>query len=426
MPDGYIGAVQQMYRQNGVVFACMSARALMFAEARFQFRRIRDGRPGELFGTQDLQLLEEPWPNGTTGDLLTRALQDVDLAGNFYAWKQNANQLRVMRPDWVSIVLGSNMDAADPKSALDAEPVGYFYHPGGIRSGHAPIGLEVGEVAHWAPNPDPLARFRGMSWLTPVIREVMADGAASDHKLKFFENGATPNVMISMDKDVSGDAFDRYVDRFREQHEGVANAYKTLFLGGGADITVVGSNLRQIDFKTTQGAGETRIAAAAGIPPVIVGLSEGLAAATYSNYALAMRRFTDLTMRPLWRQISGALAPIVAVPGGAELWYDDRDIPALAENGRDAAEIQSVQAGTVHTLIAAGFEPDSVVAFIEAGGDFSKLEHSGLFSVQLQPVTGTITEGKGSPVAGVPVPTKNAPPQAPASANGAEATPANT
>jgi len=276
MPDGYVGVVQQMYRDNGVIFACMSARALMFSEARFQFRQLRQGRPGQLFGTPDLQLLETPWPNGTTGDLLTRALQDVDLAGNFYVWKQNSTQLRVMRPDWVSIMLGSQMDVDDPKAALDAEVVGYLYHPGGIRSQHDPVALGIDEVAHWAPNPDPLARFRGMSWLTPVIREVMADSAASEHKLKFFENGATPNVMVSMDKDVTGDAFDRYVSRFREQHEGLDNAYKTLFLGGGADITVVGSNLRQIDFKTTQGAGETRIAAAAGIPPVIVGLSEGL------------------------------------------------------------------------------------------------------------------------------------------------------
>jgi phage portal protein BeeE len=56
----------------------------------------------------------------------------------------------------------------------------------------------------------------------------------------------------------------------------------------------------------TQGAGETRIAAAAGVPPVIVGLSEGLQAATYSNYSQARRRFADGTMRPLWRNAAVA------------------------------------------------------------------------------------------------------------------------
>jgi hypothetical protein len=63
--------------------------------------------------------------------------------------------------------------------------------------------------------------------------------------------------------------------------------------------------MKQIDFKVTQGHGETRIAAAAGVPPIIVGLSEGLEAATYSNYGQARRRFADVTMRPLWRERGG-------------------------------------------------------------------------------------------------------------------------
>ena len=114
-------------------------------------------------------------------------------------------------------------------------------------------------------------------------------------------------------------------------------AYKTMYLAGGADVTIVGSDLKQLDFKLTQGAGETRIAAAAGVPPIIVGLSEGLQAATYSNYGQARRRFSDLTMRPLWGNVVGSLATIVPVPGGAELWYDDRDIPFLAEDRKDEA-----------------------------------------------------------------------------------------
>jgi hypothetical protein len=59
--NSFTGYVQGMYQRNGVVFACMAARMLLFSEARFQFRRMVDGRPGDLFGTQDLALLETPW-----------------------------------------------------------------------------------------------------------------------------------------------------------------------------------------------------------------------------------------------------------------------------------------------------------------------------------------------------------------------------
>jgi hypothetical protein len=152
-----------------------------------------------------------------------------------------------------------------------------------------------------------------------------------------------------------------------EQHAGILNAYKTLYLGAGSTAQVVGADMKQIDFKVTQGAGETRIAAAAGVPPVIVGLSEGLQAATYSNYSQARRRFADGTIRPLWRNIAGSLATLVDVPAGAELWYDDRDIPFLQEDQKDAAEIQGRESQTIKTLIDAGYTPDSVVLAVESG-----------------------------------------------------------
>ena len=47
------------------------------------------------------------------------------------------------------------------------------------------------------------------------------------------------------------------------QFRQISNAYETLYLGGGADVKVVGNDFRQMDLKATQGAGETRIAAAA-------------------------------------------------------------------------------------------------------------------------------------------------------------------
>lgn len=391
------GYVQGAYKSNGVVFACMLARLALFSEARFQFRRIRSGRPGDLFGTPALSVLERPWPNGTTGDLLTRAIQDADLAGNFYAVRRGQT-LKRLRPDWVTIVLGSELDAEEAAYASDAEVIGYIYKPGGPRGTSDASVFLPEEVCHFAPIPDPTARFRGMSWLTPVIREIMGDNAATQHKLTYFEKGATPNMAVSLDPQFTPQQVKTFAESFREQHKEIADAYRTVFLGGGAKIEVVGSNLQEVDFKTTQGGGETRIAAAAGVPPVIVGLSEGLQAATYSNYAQARRRFADGTMRPLWRNIAGSLAAVIDVPPDSELWYDDRDIPFLQEDLKDAAEIQQINASTMKTLIDAGYEADSVTQAVVAG-DLGSLTHSGLFSVQLQPPGSEEPDAEGAPSA---------------------------
>jgi hypothetical protein len=88
-------------------------------------------------------------------------------------------------------------------------------------------------------------------------------------------------------------------------------------------------------------------------------------------------------MRPLWRNRGRFARPDHYVPPSSELWYDDRDIPALREDEKDAAEIQQSQAVTIRELINAGYEPDSVVKAVTAG-DYNLLTHTGLVSVQLQ------------------------------------------
>ena len=383
--------VSKAYKENGIVFACVLARLLPFSEARFQWQELVGGRPGKLFGTPELALLETPWPNGTTGDLLARMEQKASLAGNWYGTVVGSGasrRVREMRPDWVTIVTGVRDDVEASPWDLDAEIVGYIYDPviGGRR--RDPVLLTPDQVVHYAPIPDPLAQWRGMSWLTPVVREINADSMATRHKETFFSKGAQLNVVVRYDKGIRPADYERYVELFDRNHAGPRNAYKTLHLGGGADVTVVGGDMKQVDFKAVQGAGETRIAAAAGVGAIIARFSEGLAGSSLNagNYQAAKRQFADMTLRPLWRNAAASLAKLVTSPGGgARLWYDDRDIPFLAEDAKDLAEVLSKNAQTIKALVDAGYSPDAVVAAVEAG-DLSRLagQHTGLYSVQLQ------------------------------------------
>jgi phage portal protein BeeE len=376
--------VQGAYKRNGIIFACMRARLSVFSEGRFQYQRQRNGRPGDLFGDQSLSLLEKPWPNGTTQDLLTRLLQDADLAGNAYWTVRNGN-LRRMRPDWVTIVMGSFDDPDVLPDDLDAELLGYGYHPGGPMSGTDPVFLLPEEVAHFAPTPDPIAHYRGMSWISPIVRELEADQAASLHKLAFFQNGATLQTVVSF-KDMKEETFERFMRKMNNAHQGAQNAYKTLYLGGGADVTTVGADMRQLDFKVTQGAGETRIAAAAGVHPVIVGLSEGLQGSSLNagNFNAARRQFAEGTLSTLWRNVASSLSGLVDGPAGAQLVVDTRDIPFLREDQKDAANIQQQQGSTIVQLATGGFTRKSAIAAVVAQ-DMTLLEEDpNWVSVQVQ------------------------------------------
>lgn len=397
--NDFAGYVDGAYKADGIVFACVLTRQLVFSQARFQWQAPRGGRMGPMFGSPELALLEKPWMGGATADLLARMEVDLSLAGNFYATTADdagrlgraatgdGRRICHLRPDWVTIVVSSA--SGDPRAA-DAHPVGYLYEPPATGQGTSstPVILMPSEVCHYAGlTPDPVAQFRGMSWLTSVLTEISSDRAATTHKHRFFENGAALSTLVSFDKEVGVDAFNEFVDKFNDEHKGTDNAYKPLFLGAGATATVVGADLRQLDFKAVQGAIETRIASASGVGAVVAQFSEGMQGSSLNagNYSAARRRAGDVLFRPLWGSAASSLQTLLNPPASvANLVPDLRDVAFLREDAKDQAEIQATEAQTIRTLLDAGFINETVVDAVTSG-DWSRLRHSGLFSVQLQP-----------------------------------------
>jgi phage portal protein BeeE len=380
-------------------FAAQMVRALVLSQVRFTFRNPPWDpiSPRKSFGTQALSLLERPWPNGTTGDLVGLMEWHAGLSGNAFVLRQ-PNRLRVLRPDFVAAVYGSQLEPDHPDHAVDGELIGYIYQNGGIGNRDTqPQLLNVKDVAHWSPIPDPLTPGMGMSWVTAGLRDIQADKAASEFKTKYLTNGATPNLVVTGIPAVSRESFNEIVDMLEERHTGFANAFKTLYLTGTANATVVGSNLQQLDMRTTQGGGETRISMLSRVPAPVLGIAAGLEGSSLNagNFGQARRLFADTWVYPALQDLAHALATVIDVPPRAELWFDTLDIPLLREDSRDAAEINRLKAETVSSLIAAGYTPDTVVAAVDSG-DFRLLKHTGLYSVQLQKPGGESSAGAGA------------------------------
>jgi len=376
-------------KRSGPVFSLVQARLQLFSQARFQWTRFSGGGPTDLFGSPELGVLERPWPGGTTGDLLARMELNVSAAGNSYVRRTRADRLNVLPPQWVIIVLGSQTDADHPAEAPDVEVAGYVYDPPSGRMQFYPVDGSNGRVAHYAPIPDDNFHFLGMSWITPVLRELQADSMATEHKYRFFKNAATPNLAIKFDPSVKLQQVRDFKELMEEEHRGVENAYKTLYMGGGADPQVIGADMRQLDFAATQGKGESRLAAAAGVPPSWVGFSEGLqgSALNAGNFSSARRRLSDGTLEHLWGNAAASLEVLLTPPDtGSSLWYTTRSVAFMREDAEVLARIQQTQASTITALVRDGFTADSATAAV-LNNDMSLLKHTGLTSVQLQPPT---------------------------------------
>jgi phage portal protein BeeE len=386
MNEEAIGStLSQVAKSNGPVFALLLARLQVFSQARFQWTRFDRGAPADLFGTDELAVLERPWPGGTTADLLARMEIQVTTAGNAYVrrvGRGEKSRLICLRPEWMYIVLGSQTDADHPAEAADVELLGYVYKPPNA----AMVTFLPEEIAHYAPIPDPDATYLGMSWITAALRDISGDNLMTDHKRAFLRNAATPNMVIKFDPSITIGAVKEFKEIFEAEHVGVLNAYKTVYLGGGADATVVGKDFQQLEFAVTQGKAESRLASCAGVPPSWVGFSEGLQGSSLNagNFTAARRRFGDGTMQHMWMNVAASLEILVRRPSvGVYLWFATKGIPFLHMDAKDAAEVQATEAQTITALVRDGFTAQSAILAVQ-NHDWSRLVHTGRVSVQLQ------------------------------------------
>lgn len=390
--EDFVSFVRDGMQSNAVIWSLCLVRMTFFAQIEFVFEDIKD----RTWHADDpsLTLLRNPWMNGSTQELLARMEQDASMAGNSYIYKAEPSTVQRLRPDWVEIV-------GDPNGT---ELVGYKYTTGGPKSGGPAKFLLPDEVTHYSPVPDPLAVYRGCSWITPVVREVMADKQMTRHKQKFFDNAATPNLLIKNTKNLDDESRERLRNRLEARHEGVDNAYRTLVLEGGADATIIGANMQEMAFDTIQAAGENRIAAAAGVPGIVAGFKEGLQAATYSNYAQAKRHFVDGFCTFHWGSVSKALETIVPPPEGERLWYDPTRIPALKEDRKDLSEIVKAQAFAMMQMVRVGFDAKDVEIYVTTGErPPGGIKHTGMIFFQgaeAVPGSGLVAEAPGQTATG--------------------------
>jgi phage portal protein BeeE len=364
------GWAQQAHGSDSPVFSAILVRMMLLAEAQFQFQAKDDKH---LYGNQSLALLEEPFgPGSTSGELFARMEQDASLAGNAYIWSTPDPDLPLvrLRPDWVTIV--SELVPV-PGGGSYRQKTGYWFEPPQGVTGHGePFLVPAAEVAHWHPITDPQADFRGMSWLTPVMRDIQGDDAMTRYKIRYLQNNATPNIVIKYAQKLQPATVDAIRDRVSARYGGPDSAGKTLVLDQGADLVLAGNSLSQMDFGNVSVDGVQRILAPSGVPGVLIGLESIKGAG--KSYEEVIRRFADLTLRPLWRSVCAVLEPLVPdVPAGSRLWYDTGAIAALQEGEQVRAQVSLIRAQALLALRQGGYDQMSAVSAVESG-DMSQLK----------------------------------------------------
>jgi hypothetical protein len=244
-------------------------------------------------------------------------------------------------------------------------PVAYWFEPPkGLQSQGDGFLVPAGEVVHFAPIPDPQANFRGMSPLTPIIRDIQGDDGMSRYKIRYLQNDATPNIVIKYAQKLQTATIDSIRERMAARYAGPDNAGKTLILDQGADLTLAGNSLQQMDFSNVAAVGAERILAAANVPGVLVGLEPLRGAGR--GYQESMQKLANLYARPQWRSACGALSQLLDIPAGNRLWFDVSDISALQDGELEKGQAALVKAQALLALRQAGYDPMSAISAVDA------------------------------------------------------------
>jgi hypothetical protein len=399
--DGtFTDLVRKIHKQSGVIPAAVYARALLMSQTRFRFDHwstpVTSVRPSQG-STMDLRALNAVGRS----QMLLRIEQDVSYAGNAFVVRGRRGSLHRLDPSRVTFVLGSDSMPSWDKDVLKTVPydmttVAIKYNPNiDIYGDEESIVFLPGEYAHFMPEPDPIASWRGESWVASLTAEAALESQIVGHQSKFFARGTVPSLVFltdGMDDEQLSDASRRADESFG----GSNNAFKNMFLSNVTDVRNVSANFSEIGFDGLHGSIEVAVSMRSRIPAAILGTRDSLAGSSLNagNFNSARRLLADGFLNPHTWALCEALTPLARPPSSAVVLAPDLSgVMFLQEDAADTAAILQSQMSAIGSAVTSGFDPEDAVAKVVAG-DLTGLKHTGLASVQLQP----LGEGGGTVV----------------------------
>jgi HK97 family phage portal protein len=206
---------------------------------------------------------------------------------------------------------------------------GYIYQVGTNE-----IPLETDDVV-FMRRPHPTIPYRGIGQIQSLLPDLGSEQLASAWQRNFFANSALPGGIIELDHNLSTQDFNRLVERWREQHQGVSNSHRVAILERGK-WTERKFSQADMQFKETRMLNRDLILGAYGMPHALLGISENV---NRANAEAAEVMFSRWLIRPRLIRIRDKLNATLVKQFDPNLYLDFVDpVPADKEKDLVAGE----------------------------------------------------------------------------------------
>lgn len=201
---------------------------------------------------------------------------------------------------------------------------------------------------------DPRNRLGGMSPTDAALSWLDLGAQVKATVKNLLKNSMFPSVVITADPKWSPtqEDFNRYKAQLDQYHAGPANAGKPFAVMGGGKVQRISFTLRDLLPDELLDRIEASVAAAYGVPPVVLSFLVGLKNSPWSQFEEAKRGAYEETIWPLWRKYSKVLTRQLLRPLDADpthqITFDTSAVRALQED--EAAKSKEAQEATTWTL----------------------------------------------------------------------------
>jgi HK97 family phage portal protein len=336
------------YGSVGTLFAIVSQISNAVASTEWHLYRrtsVRDKkRRTEVLNHGFMTVWDRPNPF-YTGDLLREQVQQhLDLVGEGVIVLHKIGSIIVemwpVRPDRIEPV-------RHPEKFL----TGYIYRgPDGEE-----VPLELDQVIH-IKYPNPKDPYRGMGPVQTVLNDIDAARYSAEWNRNFFINGARPGGIIKVDYRMSDNEFNEFVNRWRQQHQGVANAHRVAVLEN-AEWLDTSFSMSDMQFVELRNLPRELIREAFAFPKPMLGTVDDVNRANAEAGKEIMAENQTIPRLRRWKSVINTfLLPQFANGKSLELDFDD----PTPLNHEAADRERNSQSSSARNLVLSGYHPDDV------------------------------------------------------------------
>lgn len=295
----FLTLIHDGYKKNAVAYACIRLLAQSVPEPPLKIYGLdAQGKEAEVDDHPCRLLIKRPNPYQTEFEFWELTSTYLSVCGRAPWWKERNRfgeplHLWPLRPDRIAPIMGIEAGA---KLLM-----GWEYRIAG-----KPFTLPPGDVLYFNfpdPEDDTGGIFGGVGPMQVLAQEIDTDQAATSHVFALIKNFAMPGVLLKvknkLTKDTAKDLKDAFVRRYGDMHRG-----EPAVIDNDADVTALSNTLKDLEFPDLRAVSESRIAAAFGVPAILVGLKIGLDRSTMANMSETREFFAETTLSVLWRRLS--------------------------------------------------------------------------------------------------------------------------